>query len=252
MKRLISLIAILLLVGTAYAVQVSKGGGGSSSSSLPADSDGYLKNASGVLSWDTPAGAGDVSYPAGAAEGDMFYYNGSALVRVPKGTEGQILTENASLVPTWTSTIKGTISDNEAQIVNSADSTKKVLIDASNQGAGETGTIQAPKNGTATLTAGTQSITVSSGQVSLGTAEIAVDSCASVVTSAATSVLTTDVILWSFSTDPTNKIGYSASSTGMLTILSYPSADLVLFKVCNNTGAAITPSATTLNWRVPR
>ena len=175
---------------------------------------------------------------------------GTSTATLTGNTPNTVYGSNGANVQGWYNSI--TISDDTAQIRNSADSTKGVKIDASNQGAGQTGTIQAPPNGTATLTAGTQSITVASGQVALGTAEIAVDACATVVTAAATNVLTTDVIIWSFSTDPTNKIGYSASSTGMLTILSYPSADLTLFKVCNNTGAAITPSATTLNWRVIR
>jgi hypothetical protein len=48
-----------------------------------------------------------------------------------------------------------TILDDAAQIANSTDTTKKVKIDASNQGAGQTGTIQAPVNGTFVAAAGT-------------------------------------------------------------------------------------------------
>jgi hypothetical protein len=38
----------------------------------------------------------------------------------------------------------------------------------------------------------------------------------------------------------------------MLTIISYPTANNVNFKVCNNTSASVTPGAITLNWRVVR
>jgi hypothetical protein len=41
-------------------------------------------------------------------------------------------------------------------------------------------------------------------------------------------------------------------TTGMLTIIPYPSANNVNFKVCNNTNSSITPGGITLNWRVVR
>ena len=41
-------------------------------------------------------------------------------------------------------------------------------------------------------------------------------------------------------------------TTGMLTIIPYPTSGNVNFKVCNNTGSSITPEAITLNWRVVR
>jgi uncharacterized protein (TIGR02145 family) len=40
---------------------------------------------------------------SGYQAGDMLYYNGSSWTRIPKGTPGQELTENAAQVPTWTS-----------------------------------------------------------------------------------------------------------------------------------------------------
>jgi hypothetical protein len=73
-----------------------------------------------------------------------------------------------------------------------------------------------------------------------------------VVTTSATGTATTDVIQASFNGDPTAVTGYVASTSGMLTIIAYPTANNVNFKVCNNTGGSITPGAITLNWTVLR
>lgn len=95
-------------------------------------------------------------------------------------------------------------------------------------------------------------VVVASGIATLGTDEIASAACAAVVTVAATGVATTDVVTSGFNGDPTAVIGYVPATAGMLTIVSFPSADNVNFKVCNNTVAAVTPGAITLNWRVVR
>jgi hypothetical protein len=55
-----------------------------------------------------------------------------------------------------------------------------------------------------------------------------------------------------FNADPTSTTGYSPSSSGMLTIVKYPTSGNVNFKVCNNTANSVTPGAATLNWRVVR
>jgi hypothetical protein len=89
-----------------------------------------------------------------------------------------------------------------------------------------------------------------SGTSAMGTGAIASATCATVVTAAATGTATTSVITASFNGDPTAVTGYIPSTAGMLTIISYPTANNVNFKVCNNTGASITPGAITLNWRV--
>jgi hypothetical protein len=72
------------------------------------------------------------------------------------------------------------------------------------------------------------------------------------MTATATGVLATDAIVATFNGDPTGVIGYVASTGGMLAIIPYPTSGVVNFKVCNNTGAAITPGAVTVNWRVTR
>jgi hypothetical protein len=107
-------------------------------------------------------------------------------------------------------------------------------------------------NGTSIPSSVTLGVTVASGTSALGTGAIASGACASAVTTTATGTATTDVIGWGFNGDPTAVTGYIPSTSGMLTIIAYPSTNNVSFKVCNNTSASITPGAITLNWRVAR
>jgi hypothetical protein len=90
------------------------------------------------------------------------------------------------------------------------------------------------------------------GTASLGTSAIASGACAAAVSASAAGVATTDVVTAGFGGDPTAATGYIPATTGMLTIISYPTMNNVNFKVCNNTSAPITPGAITLNWRVIR
>lgn len=100
--------------------------------------------------------------------------------------------------------------------------------------------------------AGGLSTTVASGTSALGTSAIGSAACATAVTTSATNTATTDVIWWGFNGDPTGVTGYAPLVAGMLTIIAYPSANNVNYKVCNNTSSSITPGAITLNWRVVR
>jgi len=95
-------------------------------------------------------------------------------------------------------------------------------------------------------------VRVASGTATLGTAAIGSAACASVVTVAAAGVATTDVVSASFNGDPTAVTGYVPLTSGMLTIIGYPTSGNVNFKVCNNTAGSITPGAITLNFRVDR
>lgn len=95
-------------------------------------------------------------------------------------------------------------------------------------------------------------IRIASGTVDLATAAIGSGTCASAITISAPSVLTTDNLLADFNSDPTSVVGYTPSSSGMLTIIKYPALDNLVFKVCNNTNGSITPGTVTLNWRVMR
>lgn len=101
-------------------------------------------------------------------------------------------------------------------------------------------------------TGGTVTYTVASGTASLGTGAVSSATCASAVTVTATGTASTDVITAGFNGDPTAVTGYVPLTTGMLTIIAYPTTNNVNFKVCNNTASSITPGAITLNWRVSR
>lgn len=103
-----------------------------------------------------------------------------------------------------------------------------------------------------TGSAGAFDVLIAKGTSALGTGAITSATCASVVTTAATGTATTDVIQASFNGDPTAVTGYIPSTSGMLTVFVYPSANNVNFKVCNNTTSSITPGAITLNWKVTR
>lgn len=103
-----------------------------------------------------------------------------------------------------------------------------------------------------TLPGYTGTITIASGTSALGTSLIGSAVCASAVTTSATGVATTDTVQASFNSDPTGSTGYVPLTTGMLTIIPYPTSNNVNFKVCNNTSSSITPSPISLNWRVVR
>ena len=107
-------------------------------------------------------------------------------------------------------------------------------------------------NSTASLPNGTVPKTVASGTIALSTSAITSGTCTSAQTSSATGTLTTDVVEASFNGDPTGVTGYTPATTGMLTIIPYPTADTFNAKVCNTTSSSITPGAITLNWRVTR
>jgi hypothetical protein len=94
--------------------------------------------------------------------------------------------------------------------------------------------------------------TVASGSTAMGTGAIGSGACATVVTATATNTTTTDAMEVAFNADPTAVTGYVPSVSGMLSIIYYPTANTANFKVCNNTGASITPGAVTINWRVLR
>lgn len=98
----------------------------------------------------------------------------------------------------------------------------------------------------------TRMVRVWSGTATLGTGAIASGACATDVTVSATGVSTSDVVLAGFNGKPTAITGYFPATAGMLTIISWPSANNVNFTVCNETVSSITPGAITLNWRVVR
>ena len=100
--------------------------------------------------------------------------------------------------------------------------------------------------------AGALTQTIASGTSALGTSTITSGACATVVSTTATGAAATDTITWTFNADPTSTVGYEPSTSGMLTIISYPTSNDVNFKVCNNTSSSVTPGPVTLNWRIVR
>jgi hypothetical protein len=134
--------------------------------------------------------------------------------------------------------------DTKGLVTAGADATTADIADSSNK--------RYVTDANLTTLASALSVTVANGTSALGTGAISSATCATVVTTAATGTATTDVIWWGFNGDPTAVTGYVPLTAGMLTIIAYPSANNVNFKVCNNTSSSITPGAITLNWRIIR
>ena len=96
------------------------------------------------------------------------------------------------------------------------------------------------------------SVVLARGSTALYTNPITSATCDTAKSASASGALTSDVIAASFNGNPSAVTGYVPLTTGMLTILVYPSNDNVNFKVCNNTSSTITPGGITLNWRIAR
>jgi hypothetical protein len=108
------------------------------------------------------------------------------------------------------------------------------------------------KSGAAVLGIVGYAQTIASGTAVLGTSAISSGACVAAVSVAGAGIATSDTVEFSFNGDPTGVTGYIPAVAGMLTIIGYPTSGNVNFKVCNTTGASITPGAITLNWRVSR
>jgi len=203
-------------------------------------------NGAGVLGWKADSTGGTPTFDA-VGSGT----NTTATMTV--GTGG-VITVSGSGAVTSTKHI-GTGSTTDA--VDLATGEVAGILGAANGGTGNGFTaFSGPASSTKTFTLpnanATITYTVASGTSALGTGAISSATCATVVTTSATGTATTDVIDWGFNGDPTAVTGYVPLTTGMLTIISYPTADNVNFKVCNNTSSSITPGAITLNWKVTR
>jgi hypothetical protein len=97
---------------------------------------------------------------------------------------------------------------------------------------------------------GTATQTVASGTSALGTSLVSSGTCATAVTAVATGATTGMNLVADFTVDPTTLTGYGVSVSGSLVVYKFITASQVNFKVCNNTGGSLTPSAATLQWRV--
>ena len=103
-----------------------------------------------------------------------------------------------------------------------------------------------------TIACATCTVTVGSGTITLNPGAVASGSCSSAATVTISGTATTDNVLLDFAADPTGTTGYIPSSSGMITLIKYPTTNTVNVKACNNTGSSITPGSVTLNARVTR
>ena len=184
------------------------------------------------------------SVPASAA---LLASNSSSQAIAAPLTSAHIFVGNGSNLPVDVA-LTGNVS-----ITNAGVSTVSAVNKVAFTQPSTAGTIAfAADNSTATLPNGTVPKTVASGTLALSTSALGSAACTSAQTASATGTLTTDVVEASFNGDPTGVTGYTPVTTGMLTIIPYPTADTFNVKVCNLTGSSITPGAITLNWRVTR
>ncbi len=155
-----------------------------------------------------------------------------------------------------------------AATVNTGTSGATIPLNNGNNNLSGSNTLSGPVNFTSTFQVAGFTMTwpgnnatvpqlVARGTVALGTASIASAACAGAIAGTASAgnvanILGTDTVNTSFNGDPTGVTGYVPLGTGMLVIIPYPTAGAANFKVCNNTNAAITPGAITLNWQVLR
>ncbi len=228
------------LTGTANEITVANGdGSGVPTISLPAALTFTGKTVTGgTYASVTSINKVAVTAPATSAtltiaDGKTATHNATTTFA---GTDGKTLTISNS----------GTLAGGDAYTLAIAAS-KTLTVSNSLTLAGTDATTMTFPSVSATITR-----TVASGAKALATGAISSAACTSAQTDTATGTLTTDVVTASFNGDPTGVTGYIPATTGMLSIIVYPTADTVNFKVCNNTLSSITPGAITLNWRVTR
>jgi len=91
-------------------------------------------------------------------------------------------------------------------------------------------------------------LTIASGTKALNTASITTATCDAGAAVAATGVLSTDTVDWSFNAAPTATNKYGA----FLVVYAVPSAGNVTFYTCNPSATTSTPTAMSINWSVRR
>lgn len=195
------------------------------------------------------SGLGDAGASCGSGSGLGFGPSGSPVSETPAGTLNGV---NAAFALTYTPvsatlwlTRNGIVQKAGVDYTLSSNTITFTFIP-------QTGDILLANYYTAGSTCSTCTNAIAYGTAALGTSSIASGACATTVTVSASGVASTDAIQVSFNADPTSTTGYLPSTSGMLTIIPWPTTNNVNFKVCNNTLASITPGSVTLNWRVAR
>ena len=95
-------------------------------------------------------------------------------------------------------------------------------------------------------------LTIGSGTINLGSITVASAACSSAQTATVIGTASTDNVMVDFNGDPTGVVGFQPSTSGMLTLIKYPTSNTVNVKVCNNTAGSITTGSVTVNVRVVR
>jgi hypothetical protein len=237
------LAALGVNVGTAGSIVVNGG-------ALGTPASGTLTNATGlpISTGVSGLGTGVATFLATPSSANL-----AAAVTGETGSGGLVFDTSPTLV-TPTIGVATATSINKVAITAPATSATLTIANGKTLTASNSITLAGTDSTTMTFPSASATITqtIASGTSALGTSAISSATCATVVTTSATGVATTDTIQASFNGDPTAVTGYVPLTAGMLTIIVYPTANNVNFKVCNNTSSSITPGAITLNWRVVR
>lgn len=116
-----------------------------------------------------------------------------------------------------------------------------LAADSTNISSAATGTplCKSSLGGATTLSCTSPGITNTT--TTVGTTAISPNSCTSAITATMTGLLTSSVLIFTPSTDISTVTGWG--STGGLTIVAWPTANTLNYKVCNQTSSSITPSA---------
>lgn len=237
------LTALGVNVGTAGSIVVNGG-------ALGTPSTGTLTNATGlpISTGVSGLGTGIATWLATPSSANL-----RAALTDETGTGAAVFADTPTLVTPVLGVATAT-SINKVAITAPATSATLTIANGKTFTASNSITIAGTDSTTMTFPSVSATITrtVASGAKALATSSISSAACSSAQTDTATGTLTTDAIVASFNGDPTAVTGYVPLTTGMLTIIAYPTADTVNFKVCNNTASSITPGAITINWRVVR